>query len=418
MISLTALTSAIPGVRRLYLERNKLLTEVSEWESRNDLLSSTHASVMDAMGTRMEALERQLEKISVQNTELIALCEQLAVQRHQHEFSPEYRSHSGMPKPGDDGRSTSAQDEIDVCRALASRCVFVLGFARSSTTVMVDMLNTAGNALILGEANLYQAVDAPRWRDFYNAKHKELGNQATKSTYAPDFIPESDHTWWQWLEAASSRYDVLGDKMAFTSYHLTQFGPDAFLRFFEARFFDSKFVLLIRNPIDCILSTAKLIKLNDDASIRREIDAWLCYIQLWAHVLRNFPHTLTVFAEDLSAQSMDDLASFTGLDLAGAHALLDDEGKRHHELPAHFETLIKFRDRLIGVYGLARLAMGREPDRSLAEPAGCTGDVETLGGTRSWTKVPFRVLGRLYTVSQDLRAELAADPTAQIRDGR
>lgn len=410
MISLTALTSAIPGVRRLYLERSKLLTQVSEWESRNDVLSATLAAAIDAMGSRLDALEQELHKIAAQNARLIALCEHIALERQQLEALPGHDQSRDLSNDAETARSTSAPGELDVCRALAPRCVFVLGFARSSTTVTLDILNTARNALILGEANLYQPIDAPRWRDFYNAKHESFGNQATKSSYAPDFIPDSDHTWWQWLEAASSRYDVLGDKMAFTSYQLNQFGPDAVLQFFEVRFFESKFVFLIRSPIDSILSTAKLVELTDDASIRREIDAWLCYIQLWAHFLRNFPHTLTVFAEELSATSVTELASFTGLNLDGAQALLDDTGRQHHELPTHFETLIAFRDRLIGVYDLARTATGREPSLVPSQQPGGDGDVGTQEGTEQPTLAPLRVLDRLYTVVQNLRSELGTDP--------
>jgi hypothetical protein len=186
------------------------------------------------------------------------------------------------------------QCEIESCRALARRCVFVVGFARSSTGIVLSMLNAAPSSRILGEANFYLTKDAAPFRDRYNVQHVGFHLQLTKSTHAPDFTPGRDSTWWQWLTAAARFYDVLGDKMAFSSFHLSHPGPAAIVRFFEARFFEARYVFLLRNPVDTLLSAANLFGIEDDARLVRECIAWLRYVQLWADWIRNFPHTLTL----------------------------------------------------------------------------------------------------------------------------
>ena len=78
-------------------------------------------------------------------------------------------------------------EEFAVCRRLERKAVFIVGFARSSTTVTLQILNAAKNAFILGEANFYLPNAEARFRDWYNRMHIEFNNQITKSSYAPDF---------------------------------------------------------------------------------------------------------------------------------------------------------------------------------------------------------------------------------------
>ena len=319
---------------------------------------------------------------------------------------------TGVEKQAVEARSRLEQavksQELEVCGALARRCLFVMGFARSSTTITLEILNTAPNALLLGEANFFQPREAPRWRDWYNTQHVSFRNQATKSAYTPDFVPDRLHTWWEWMEAAAAHYDVLGDKVAFSSNHLAGSGPEAISRFFEARFFGAKYVFLLRNPIDTLLSMAKLAGIDNDVALMCECRAWLRYVQLWADWVRNFPHTLTLIADDFGPQTVADLASFTGLALNDAELLLDERNRRRHEIPAHFPTLGAVKGELIEIFDLAKEALGQNPVLWQAEQKRSADENDDKGDAPGRIAVVPRPLGHAWARAEDLQKRLVA----------
>ncbi len=78
-------------------------------------------------------------------------------------------------------------EEIKTCRSIANRCAFVLGPARSGTTILAQLVNTSDRAYLTTEANLYQAGHHPDFREWYNHQHLLFENQISKMSYAAPF---------------------------------------------------------------------------------------------------------------------------------------------------------------------------------------------------------------------------------------
>jgi Sulfotransferase family len=392
-MNLKSLALRVPSIRRLHEHRSSLLLHTARLEAD-----------LRAAEDRPRLLEEQAAARAGADDRLIAQLEAIEGRLAGLE--------QALNKP-DSTEQRELQREIDSCRALAGRCIFVAGFARSSTSILQSILNTAPRSIILGEANFYLPKDGARFCDWYNAQHVGFRNQSTKSTHAPDFTPGVDSTWWQWLTAAARFYDVLGDKMAFSSVHLSHPGPAAIVRFFEARFFEARYVFLLRNPVDTLLSGAKLFGIEDDARLVRECIAWLRYVQLWADWIRNFPHTLTLVADDLGPRDVARLAAFTGLPLEGAESLLHDGNRRHHEIPRHFPTLAAHREELMEIFDLARTALSETPAIWQAHQKRSTDENDSRGLVPGQVAIVPRPLGHAWAKAEDLCVRLAnANPPA------
>lgn len=250
-------------------------------------------------------------------------------------------------------------EEIEACRALAERCIFVVGFARSSTTITQQALNTSPRMLMLGEANLYLPKTAePRFSDWYNRMHADFDVAPQKSAYAPDFCAGRPHQWWEWLQEASAHYDFLGEKIAINAMHFSELeaynpgrsGADAFASFFEARFYKARYIFLIRNPLDTVLSAVKLLNREGERALLRECDAWLQFVTLWARLMPMFPHMLTLVADEIRPATAARLEQFTGLTLPGAHLLLQETQRQTHRLPKTCPAVAGIADDLMALF--------------------------------------------------------------------
>lgn len=250
-------------------------------------------------------------------------------------------------------------EEIETCRGLASRCIFVVGFARSSTTITQQALNTAPRMLMLGEANLYLPKTAePRFSDWYNRMHAEFDVAPQKSAYAPDFCAGHSHHWWEWLREASAHYDFLGEKIAMNAAHFSELeaynpgrsGPDAFASFFEARFYNARYIFLLRNPLDTILSAVKLLNREGERALLRECDAWLQFVMLWARLMPMFPNMLTLIADEIGPGTAARLEAFTTLTLPGAEILFQETQRQSHRLPKTCPGVAAIADDLAALF--------------------------------------------------------------------
>lgn len=218
-------------------------------------------------------------------------------------------------------------EEIKTCRAIANRCAFVIGPARSGTTIVAQIVNAHYRAFLTTEANYYLAGSYPDFRDWYNSQHRTFGNQASKSTYAPNFGYPGQGEWWRWLGYAADYFDLVGDKMAFTDYHTNSDHKDELMDFFETRFFESKYVFIFRDPVQTLLSSASLWS-KDPRSV---ISSWASVVKLWADFIRIFPCTMTVLLAELDAAKIAEIGAFLGLDLSGSARLLDQREQRLHQ---------------------------------------------------------------------------------------
>jgi hypothetical protein len=267
----------------------------------------------------------------------------------------------------DPARLADQQEELDACRAVEARCAFVMGFARSSTTITTQVINSDPRAFILGEANFH----LPRpgcFRAAFNAQHRAYGGQISKSRYAPDFLGGPGATWWEYLLAASGQYDLVGDKVAFSSYVFGACDRASTMSFFEARFFRSRYIFLFRDPVQAVLSAKRLFSLRYAVSVQAEILAWLDMVMLWADLIRTFPHTLTVIADDLGQKETERILHFLGLRRPGATHLIDEAKRYRHPEDDLPPALRQYQAELRTVLHAVREALAQGMPVAPAEP--------------------------------------------------
>ena len=207
----------------------------------------------------------------------------------------------------------------------------MLGPARSGTTILAQIVNANDKAFLTTEANFYLASAYPHFRDWYNDQHRAFDNQVSKSSYAPNFAYPGQEEWWHWLLGAAGYFELVGDKMAFSSEYL--FDSSQFMSFFESRFYNSKYIFTFRDPVQTILSAAALSWVKEPVA---PMIAWASVVKMWADFIRVFPQTMTILHSELDESKIAEIGSFLGLDLSESARLLDDRERRVHK-PEDFE---------------------------------------------------------------------------------
>lgn len=69
--------------------------------------------------------------------------------------------------------------------AIEKQGLFVIGAARSGTTVMQNALNDSCEIFLFGEPVFHEDAGAPDFSLRYNAMHRAWGNQENKSSFCP-----------------------------------------------------------------------------------------------------------------------------------------------------------------------------------------------------------------------------------------
>jgi Sulfotransferase family len=296
-------------------------------------------------------------------------------------------------------------DELSSCRSIANRCAFVVGPARSGTTILAQIINANDKAFLTTEAHYFQAEKHANFRTWYNEQHRGFGNQISKVSYAPNFGLGGEQEWWKWLARAAEHFDIVGDKLAFSDFHHQSLSLPDFMSFYEARFFRSKYVFIFRDPIQSVLSSTGLWK-GDPVEVAL---AWAQSVKLWADFIRIFPLTMTVL--------LGEIGDFLGLDLSESARLVDSREQRRHELEA------SRRDDFAGrVAPVLRMIFGEIQESLTMERVLLQADQKRvrldepgslLGYTRPEIAFVTTPLGRAWNLAHRLISELRGAPSPQ-----
>ena len=216
-----------------------------------------------------------------------------------------------------------ARDHASLTEHFDNRGLFIVGHARSGTSILLGALNTSPDAYILGEANLHVSASRSGFTGWYNAMQRQFGNPEFKSTYCPP-LAGSEATGFDVLESLSRRYRYVGDKIAFRS---PAFGYDfdGFIPFYAQCFLRSTYVCTIRHPVDVIHSCLKMFEhgTRDDEVVKAYVDSYLRTVYLQLRVLFLFDRTYFLVHERISPATFDILGRELGLDFGDARGLYD-----------------------------------------------------------------------------------------------
>ncbi len=224
------------------------------------------------------------------------------------------------------------------CNAVTDRGLFIIGAARTGTTILQNALNDDPGVFLLGEPRLHMDPGNKDFAERYNRMHRELGNQETKSTHCPALF-ERDAAWWQYLERLAQIYPRVGSKTVLNSEHA--WGESRVLYDFHSRHFHtSHYIFTFRNPLDSLVSTQELERFFGGriASHREVLRAYMLAMQLYIRMLRTLPHVHAVFHEDIDAETFRTLGLALDLPLHGAIEYYDGKRVHHYDITAVAES--------------------------------------------------------------------------------
>ena len=212
--------------------------------------------------------------------------------------------------------------------------LFVLGHARSGTTILRSLLNSAEEVLLLGEAHLFESHWNVNFVTDFNGHHERTRNVTSKGTRLPSqfagMLPE------EILTRLARHYAWVGEKIAIgpMSGLGTRAAAQA-LDYYHAFHLDASYVLTFRAPLTSLKS---LHRLFPGVAISALLQGWmLSFVEIGAasNILKHVsvlplewlaPDTWARLQQKLGIQGRADASWFTSassqhLDEDATHAL-------------------------------------------------------------------------------------------------
>ena len=214
------------------------------------------------------------------------------------------------------------------------RGLFIIGAARSGTTILQNALNDSRDIFLFGEPKFHSDLGTPDFAARYNSMHRSLGNQENKSTFCPMFFVE-DAPWHEYLAHCAGLYRYVGCKIA-VNPQSAAFDSRQLFDFQSRYFYRSRYIFTFRSPIEVCISTRGLAEYTGGvaASYEQVLHSFLTVMGLYLRMLRNFPWVSVLFHEETGVDSFTMLGKWLDLDLTTAASYYDETRVRHYSLDA------------------------------------------------------------------------------------
>jgi hypothetical protein len=216
-------------------------------------------------------------------------------------------------------------------RAFPQNGLFVIGCARSGTTILQDALNDSKEVFLFGEPDFHTDPGTPDFAQRYNEMHRSWRNQPTKSTFCPPLI-EGDAPWREYLWRMGELYKFVGSKVVLNPMSFLH-DPEHVLNFYSREFYDSRFIFTFRNPLDVARSTQELQRATGGGVTPFEIlmASYVVAISLFLAMLRNLPHVHVVFHDNMGRPTFRRLEKILQIRLPGLRRYYDHRRVRSYD---------------------------------------------------------------------------------------
>jgi hypothetical protein len=242
----------------------------------------------------------------------------------------------------------------------SDRCLFIVGAARSGTTVLQNALNESPDIFLFGEPDFHLDAGEPGFAARYNAMHRSWANQETKSTFCPAVLAE-DGSWKDYLRRLSAEHRYVGAKIAINP--VRERGMLDRLFDFQCRhFYRARHVFTFRHPFSTVMSTRDLQVLGrgESDTFREMLCSYAETAALYVRMARTLPQVRAVFHEDVDRATFDGLSRWLGVPLDRSHLYYDPtKVRRYPAIEEAGEHAATFRQ-LAEVYGQLREASRAE----------------------------------------------------------
>jgi len=230
--------------------------------------------------------------------------------------------------------AVAASPLIASCRRIEPQGLFIIGAARSGTTILQNALNDSSDIFLFGEPAFHGDAGSSDFAARYNAMHRSWGNQETKSSYCPPLFA-IDAPWHDYLARLADIYRYVGAKIVINSELASEQARQLFA-FQCQHFYASRYLFTFRNPLDVLVSTRGLAELNGSriATCPEVLRGYFVVVQLFIRALRNLPHVTAVFHETVNAGTFSTLEQWLKQPLTRAGDYYNVSKVRHYELSA------------------------------------------------------------------------------------
>lgn len=165
--------------------------------------------------------------------------------------------------------------------------IFVVGNARTGTTILCDILSSSPDIFMLGEPNFHWSWNEKNFVHRYNLQHRRDGNEPLRSTYLP--LAWLGLTPPEILERLSESFKFVGSKIAFPPFQDTPpvANIEAVLEFHAAHFLASTYFHTVRDPVSVCVSSRKIFQV----SFNDALTGWLETMIFHMAAIKIFPNS-------------------------------------------------------------------------------------------------------------------------------
>ncbi len=290
--SLTGLREELQGERQRRLE----------WEARWE---ASQLQERAAAESRERRRDQELSEVAQREEPLLQACRaEQAAEAKREELAAEARRSQQAIKAS--RRKLTSKDRA----AIENQGVFVVGSARSATTILCDCLNLSREVYLLQEAYFFcndRTAQNVGWEnhDFaatFNARHVWNGNLRDKGTFIPT-AATPDRTPLEFLNRIRGKYRYLGEKVAFGPQpnESGENWENDFLDYQARHFYHSQYFITVRAPDEAVWSMHKLFP---DRPIPVLFECWLRSLRVSLELYLAFPHTHLILSEWVDARTV------------------------------------------------------------------------------------------------------------------
>ncbi len=237
--------------------------------------------------------------------------------------------------------------------------LFVIGAARSGTTILQNALNHSRDIFILGEPDLHMDAADAGFAARYNAMHAGWGNQPTKSSFCPPILGV-DGAWRSYFDRLGTLHRWAGSKIV-VNVGCGADWIDQLYAFHCRNFYTARYIFTFRDPLSVVGSTRGLQALtgNPVASVAAVLANYADVVALFVRMLRTMPHVRGVIHEDIARATFDGLGEWIEVPLDGSADYYEAGRTRHYRLDVH-DPDDRGKLELVGVlYNDLRAELGR-----------------------------------------------------------
>jgi hypothetical protein len=230
-------------------------------------------------------------------------------------------------------RSRLTADDLS---AVERQGVFVVGSARSGTTILSDCLNVSRDIYMLQEACFFCSDLAAKyvgWEKYdfaqnFNERHISYGNRREKGTYVPT-SDTPDRSPLEFMNRMRPKYRYVGEKVAFgpEPHYMGDNWEADFLAYHARYFYHSHYFITVRAPHEALWSMHKMFP---DRPIAGLFEAWLRTLRTVLDLYLAFPNTYFFVLEWLDEALIGKIADILQTEIP----LPDEMLGRHYQLSA------------------------------------------------------------------------------------